>query len=100
MENAVEEPDITIVSDKGQIVIPAPLRNKLGIKPRSKLLVYSVEDIIILKKLTLPDVKKEMQDIWKEVDKKIAKYGELSQEEVQAEIKGHRAEQKRKTKRG
>ena len=100
MENAVEEPDITIVSDKGQIVIPAPLRNRLGIKPRSKLLVYSVEDIIILKKLTLPDVKKEMRDIWKEVDKKIAKYGELSQEEVQAEIKGYRAEQKRKTKRG
>ena len=100
MENAVEEPDITIVSDKGQIVIPAPLRNKLGIKPRSKLLVYSVEDIIILKKLTLPDVKKEMQDIWKEVDKKIAKYGELSEAEVQAEIEGYRAEQKRKTKRG
>lgn len=98
-ENVVEEADITIVSDKGQIVIPASLRNRLGIKPRSKLLVYSVEDIIILKKLTLPDVKKEMRDIWKEVDKKIAKYGEPSQEEIQSEIEEHRAEQKPKTKR-
>lgn len=47
------EPDITVVSDKGQIVIPAYFRNKLGIKPRSKLLVYGVEDAIILKELTL-----------------------------------------------
>lgn len=65
-ENVEKEPDITIVSDKGQVVIPASLRNKLGIKPRSKLLVYSVEDVIILKKLVLPDAKKEMQNLWRE----------------------------------
>jgi len=96
--NVTEEPDITIVSDKGQIVIPASLRNKLDIKPRSKLFVYSVNDIIILKKMTLPDVKKEMQNIWNEVDKKIMKYGELSEEDIQMEIEKHRVEKKRKVK--
>ena len=93
---AVTEPDVTIVSDKGQIVIPAYLRRKLGIKSRSKLLVYGVEDTIILKRLTLPDIKKEMQELWKEVDKKIAKYGEMSEEEIQAVINKHRAEKRAK----
>lgn len=91
---ATPEPEITIVSDKGQIVIPAYLRNKLGIKPRSKLLVYGIEDTIILKRLSLPDIRKEMQQLWKEVDKKIAKYGEMSEQEIQAEIEKYRSEKR------
>lgn len=47
------EPNITSLSEKGQVVIPASLRSKLGLKPRSKLLVYGVEDAIVLKKLQL-----------------------------------------------
>ncbi len=90
------EPDITIVSDKGQIVIPAYLRNKLGIKPRTKLLVYNVEDTIILKKLKVPDLEKEMKELYKEIDKKIAKYGELSEEDIQKEIERYRAEKRKK----
>ncbi|MCP8307788.1 MAG: AbrB/MazE/SpoVT family DNA-binding domain-containing protein [archaeon] len=90
------EPDITIVSDKGQIVIPAYLRNKLGIKPRTKLLVYNVEDTIILKKLTVPDLEKEMKELYKEIDKKLVKYGELSEEEIQKEIERYRAEKRKK----
>ncbi|MCP8317740.1 MAG: AbrB family transcriptional regulator [archaeon] len=95
MGKTMAEPDITIVSDKGQVVIPAYLRNKLGIKPRTKLLVYSVEDTIILKKLTVPDLEKEMKELYKEIDKKIAKYGELSEEEIQKEIERYRAEKKK-----
>ena len=95
---ATEEPDITIVSDKGQIVIPAYLRNKLGIKPRSKLLVYGVKDTIVLKKLAMPDMRKEMQELWKEVDKRIAKYGEMSEEEIQAVIDKYRADKRAKYK--
>jgi len=91
---AMSEPEITIVSDKGQIVIPAYLRNKLGIKPRSKLLVYGIEDTIILKRLSLPDIRKEMQRLWKEVDKRIAKYGEMSEQEIQAEIEKYRTEKR------
>ncbi len=89
------EPEITIVSDKGQIVIPAYLRNRLGIKPRSKLLVYSINDTIILKKMSLPDIRREMQQLWKEVDKRIAKYGEMSEQEIQAEIEKYRAERRK-----
>ena len=82
------------MSDKGQIVIPAHLRNRLGLKPRSKLLVYGVKDAIVLKKLTLPDMKKEMRSLWKEIDVKIAKYGEMTEKEVQLEIERHRSEKR------
>jgi AbrB family looped-hinge helix DNA binding protein len=97
-KQAMEEVDLTIVSDKGQVVIPANIRNKLGIKPRSKLLVYSVEDSIIFKKLTLPDIRKEMEKLWKEVDKKVAKYGEMSEEEIQAVIEEYRREKRSRPK--
>ena len=90
------EPDITIVSDKGQIVIPSYMRNKLGLKPRSKLLVYNIEDTIILKKLTLPDMKREMQELWSRIDKKIAKYGEMNQLEIQAVIERTRFERRKR----
>jgi AbrB family looped-hinge helix DNA binding protein len=88
------EPDIAIVSDKGQIVIPAHLRNKLGITPRTKLLIYNVENTIILKKLIVPDLETEMMELYQEIDKKIEKYGELSEEEIQEEIEKYRAKKK------
>lgn len=92
------EPDIAVVNDKGQLVIPTQLGDKLGIKPRTKLLVYNIEDTIILKKLTLPNLRKEMKALWKEVDRQIAKYGEMSEAAIQAEIEKHRAEKRAKAK--
>ena len=92
---AVVEPEVTVVSAKGQIVIPAYVRNRLGLKPRSKLLVYSLEDTIILKKLELPDVKEEMQELWREIDKRLAKHGEMSQEEINRVLDRYRARRKK-----
>lgn len=92
-----DEMEITIVSDKGQIVIPAALRNRFGLKPRSKLLVYGLGDAIVLKKLVLPDPKEEMEKLWKKIDKKIEKYGELSDKDVQKEIQKVRS-RRRKSK--
>lgn len=92
---STQEVDITIVSDKGHIVIPAALRNRFGLKPRSKLLVYSFDDTIVLKKLALPDPKEEMERLWKKIDKKIEKYGELSDEDIQKEIRKVRARRRK-----
>ena len=94
--NQSTEADITIVSDKGQIVIPAYMRDKLGLKPRSRLLVYSIDDTIVLKKLEIPDMKKEMEELWKKVDKRIRRYGEMSEQEIQNEIDRYRVEKKLK----
>jgi len=84
------EAEITTVSVKGQIVIPQIVREQLKIKPKAKLLVYGVGDTIILKKLAMPDVKKELQELYKKIDKKIMRYGELTEEEIAKEVQRYR----------
>lgn len=79
----VEEPQVTTISEKGQVVIPYSIRKELGIKPKNKFLVYGRGDTIIMKKLALPSLKKEWDDIFKLMDKKALK---MSDEEIQKEI--------------
>ncbi len=63
-----EAPNVIIVSDKGQIVIPQSIREKLRIKLRNKLLIYNYQNAIILKKLEMPDLTKELEEIYKKID--------------------------------
>src|SRR4030067_772801 len=76
-----EKADITVVSEKGQVVIPQTIRKKLGIGPKTKLLIYGYQDAVIMKKLEVPNVTKELQALYKRIDKKITKNGELTNEE-------------------
>jgi AbrB family looped-hinge helix DNA binding protein len=78
-----EEADVTTISEKGQVVIPRSIRKELGIKPKTKFLVYGKGDTVIMKRLNLPDMKKEWEDLFKMMDKKELK---LSDEEIQEEI--------------
>lgn len=86
------EPEVTTISDKGQVVIPQSLRKELGIKPRTKFLVFGRGDIVIMKRLVLPDVKKEWDDIFKMMDEKGLK---VSEDEVLQEIASSRKGRKR-----
>ena len=87
-----EKPDVTVVSGKGQVVIPQSIRQKLGIGPKTKLLVYSYQDAVIMKKLEVPDIAKELEAMYRRIDRRIAKYGELTQEEAEEEIQRYRKE--------
>jgi AbrB family looped-hinge helix DNA binding protein len=78
-----QEPEVTTMSEKGQVVIPQSIRKELGIKPKTKFLVYGKGDMVIMKKLELPDLKKEWDDIFKAMDKKQLK---LSDKEIQEEV--------------
>ena len=78
-----EEPEVTTMSEKGQVVIPQSIRKKLGIKPKTKFLVYGKGNTVIMKKLDLPDLKKEWDDIFKSMDKKHLK---MSEKEIQEEV--------------
>ncbi len=84
---AAEEPEVTTISEKGQVVIPQAIRKELGIKPKNKFLVYGKGDTIIMKKLDLPDIKKEWEDIFKLMNKKELK---ISEEEIQKEVSAAR----------
>ncbi len=80
-----EEPEVTTMSEKGQVVIPQSIRKELGIKPKTKFLVFGRGDTVIMKKLELPDVKKEWEEIFKMMDTKGLKFSEKQiQEEIAA----------------
>lgn len=88
----LDEPEITTMSEKGQVVIPQSLRESLGIKPKTKLVVYALRGTIVMKKLEIPDIKKEWNSIFQSIDKKGLKLDEGS---VVAEIKAHRKKRKK-----
>jgi len=88
-----EEPQVTTISEKGQVVIPQSIRKQLKIKPKNKFLVYGKGDTIILKKLELPDIKKEWDNIFEMMDKK---HLNISEEEIQEIVSEVRKERHRK----
>lgn len=93
------ETEVTIVSEKGQVVIPYSIRTKMGLKPKTRLLVYGSGDTLVLKKLYVPDLREQWERIKKIMDERNKKYGELTEEEIGAEVKAHRREQAEKQKR-
>jgi AbrB family looped-hinge helix DNA binding protein len=56
---------ITKVSSKGQVVIPYNIRKDLGLNTGSNLVVSTAEDMVILKKVELPDPKTEFMKLAK-----------------------------------
>ena len=86
----MEEPEVTTVSEKGQVVIPLTLREKLKLKPKTKLLVYGADDIIIMKKLYLPDLREDWERIKKIIEERNKKYPALKEEEVKEEVAAYR----------
>jgi len=51
--------ETTKLSDKGQVVIPKDVRERMGLKPGSRFLVIATDDAIILQRLEV--VKKRMK---------------------------------------
>ena len=90
-----EKAELTILSEKGQVVIPAKIRSKMGLKPKTKFLVYECDDSVILKKFKEPDLSKELEAMYKRIDERIAQYGELSNDEINDIIHEHRRKKKR-----
>lgn len=87
-----QEPKVTTVSEKGQVVIPQSLRKELGIKPKTKFLVFGRGDTVIMKRLELPDLRREWDEIFKVMGAKKLK---ISEKEVLEEVAAVRRERRR-----
>lgn len=58
------EAEVTTMGEKGQVVIPQSVRRQLGVEPRTKFAVYGEGDVIVLKRLHLPDLRKEWEKVF------------------------------------
>ncbi len=59
--------DMTKVSDKGQVVIPKEIRDKLKFNEGAKLLVIATEDAVILQRIESVAGKMRVKDIMEKV---------------------------------
>ena len=85
-----EEPDVVVVSSKGQVVIPQAIRERLSIGPKTKLLVYGHGDGLIMKKIKVQDSAEELRELYERIDARVARYGGLSEKEIDEIIRKHR----------
>ena len=74
--------DITTVSSKGQVVIPNHIREELGLEKGSQIVVSTIEDIVVLKKIRIPDPSEEFAKLTAFGKKHAAKIGVTSEEDV------------------
>jgi AbrB family looped-hinge helix DNA binding protein len=88
----MSEPEVAVMSEKGQIVIPKDMRERLKLGPKTKLLIYGHGDTLILRKLIVPDVESEMKALWRKIDQKIGRKRRLTQKEIDEEIHAYRRE--------
>jgi AbrB family looped-hinge helix DNA binding protein len=86
----MEKADVVVVSSKGQVVIPQSIRQKLRIGTKSKLLVYPYDDALVMKKLEIKDVEGALAAIYKRIAARRARYGELSQAEIDEIVQRYR----------
>ena len=71
----LQVPELAKASSKGQIVIPSPIRRRLGIKRGSVFAVIARKDMIVLKKLETgmkpEDLRtlKLIEEAWEDIEK-------------------------------
>jgi len=85
------EQDIAVMGERGQVVIPKEVRMKLGLKPKTKLLVIRKGNVVVMKKLDIENERRELESVFKRVDERIRKYGEMTEEEIDQIIHDYRA---------
>ena len=85
----------TRATEKGQIVIPAALRKKFGIKKGTRIQIYEQDDHIILNPLSPQLIRQKIEKLYGSV-----KGGRSLTEELEAERARDREKEERKIERG
>jgi AbrB family looped-hinge helix DNA binding protein len=67
--------DVTKVSDKGQVVIPKEIRDKLNFTEGSKLIVVAMDDAVVLQRIETIAGKIRIRDLMERVKSLTEKIG-------------------------
>ncbi|MDP3729008.1 MAG: AbrB/MazE/SpoVT family DNA-binding domain-containing protein [bacterium] len=74
--------DVTKVSTKGQVVIPQHIREELNLEEGSQVVISRMKDFVVMKKISITDLKKEFEELTKIGEKRAKKLGIYSEEDV------------------
>jgi len=80
---------ITKMSSKGQVVIPAELREELDLSAGDKLVVFTKDNTMIIKRLSEPALKKTFEELVKPVRARVKKEG-ITRKELEHAISSMR----------
>ena len=75
-------PEITKMTSKGQVVIPAEIREELDLDEGTQLVVSRMGDIVLMKKISITDPKKEFEELTRKGSDFAKKKGIRSEEDV------------------
>jgi len=89
-----EEPKITSVETKGQIVISQKLRKELQIKPSTVLAVYRRDDKLVVAKLAIPPLGEELKDLFREIDEQNKGKKKPKEKRIRKEIKNYKVKKR------
>ena len=71
------------------------MRTQLDIGPKTKLAVYRSGDKLVLAKLSIPSLGKELKELFEEIDTRYKKARRPSEKEILEEIQAYRRERRR-----
>lgn len=89
--------EITKISSKGQVVIPAKIREELQLKEGSVVAISKSNNIVMLKKLSVEEALKEFERLTEEGEKYARARGIKSEEDIDKII--HERREKRRAQR-
>ena len=90
----MEEPEIATVGTKGQVVIPQQIREELGIRPKTKLAIYSRGGKLVAAKVEAPAAGRELEALFREIDERQRGRKRPTEREILAAIQAYRKEKR------
>ena len=82
--------EISRISTKGQVVIPLEIRKDLGLEVGTQVIVSRFNEYVVLKKASIPDLRKEFEELTKWGVKYAKMKGIKSEKDVVRMIHEHR----------
>lgn len=58
-------PEVTKMTSKGQVVIPVEIRDELELSEGTQMVVSRMGDMVLMKKISITDPKKEFKELTK-----------------------------------
>lgn len=74
------------MSDKGQLVVPQDIRESQSLTPGERFVAFPVQDGVLFKKVEMPKVKLDFENLAKEIEAQFKK-AKIKQKDVAEAVK-------------